>query len=129
MYRRFNLDDLFDSFWDGNRQVMWTSSITKQDENGTYEINQTKDGGYLFFEVPGFNKSNLKVEIEGGSLIIEGKRSYKLNGEEKSKTISKSFELGKIYDPSSIEATIEDGLLTVFIPNYKNQEKKRISLI
>ena len=129
MYRRFNLDDLFDSFFDGNRQVMWTSSITKQDENGTYEINQTNDGGYLFFEVPGFNKSNLKVEIEGGSLIIEGKRSYKLNGEEKTKTISKSFELGKIYDPTSIEATIEDGLLTVFIPNYKKQEKKRISLI
>jgi HSP20 family molecular chaperone IbpA len=129
MYRRFNLDDLFDSFFDGNRQVMWTSSITKQDENGTYEINQTNDGGYLFFEVPGFNKSNLKVEIEGGSLIIEGKRSYKLNGEEKTKTISKSFELGKVYDPTSIEATIEDGMLTVFIPNYKKQEKKRISLI
>lgn len=124
-----NLDDLFDNFFDGGKQIMWSSSITKQDQNGTYEINQTKDGGYLFFEVPGFNKNNLKVDVEDGSLLIEGKRTYKLNGEEKVKTISKSFDLGKIYDPSSIEATIEDGILTVFIPNYKKQEKKRISII
>jgi HSP20 family molecular chaperone IbpA len=129
MYRRMNLDDLFDNFFDGGKQIMWSSSITKQDQNGTYEINQTKDGGYLFFEVPGFNKNNLKVDVEDGSLLIEGKRTYKLNGEEKVKTISKSFDLGKIYDPSSIEATIEDGILTVFIPNYKKQEKKRISII
>jgi HSP20 family molecular chaperone IbpA len=28
-----------------------------------------------------------------------------------------------------VEATIEDGLLTVFVPNFKKQEKKRVSLL
>jgi len=97
------------------------------DEN--YEINYTKDGAYLFFEASGFNKSNLKVEMEDGNLFINGKRTYKLNGEEKQKTISKKFKIGENYDSSQIEATIEDGLLTVFVPNFKKQEKKRISLL
>jgi HSP20 family molecular chaperone IbpA len=100
---------------------------TADDEN--YEINHTKDGAYLFFEAAGFNKSNLKVEMESGIIHIEGKRVYKLNGEEKTKSISKQFKIGDTYNPTSIEATIEDGLLTVFVPNYKKQEKKRINLL
>ncbi len=36
----------------------------------------------------------LKAEIENGTLFIEGKRTYKLNGEEKTKSISKQFKIG-----------------------------------
>ena len=104
-----------------------TSVISSED--GNYEINHTEDGAYLFFEAPGFNKSNLKVEVEGGYLLIDGKRTYKLNGKEKTKTISKKFTIGDGYNPNTLEATIEDGLLTVFVPNYKKQEKKRVSLL
>jgi HSP20 family molecular chaperone IbpA len=67
--------------------------------------------------------------MENGNLYIEGKRTYKINGEEKTKSISKHFKIGEGYDPASLEATIEDGLLTVFVPNFKKQEKKRISIL
>ena len=67
--------------------------------------------------------------MEDGILHIEGKRTYKLNGEEKTKSISKEFKIGEGYKAESIEATIEDGLLTVFVPNYKKQEKRRISIL
>ena len=100
----------------------------KEDENN-YEVNQTKDGAYLLFEAPGFNKENLKVEIEDGVMTIDGKRKYKMNGEEISKSIHKQFKLGTDYNAELIEATIEDGLLTVFIPGFKKQEKKKISLL
>ena len=106
-----------------------TSILTKSEGEDNYEVNHTKDGAYLFFEAPGFNKDNLKVEMEDGVLVIEGKRNYKLNGEEKTRKISKEFKIGKEYDPTLVEATIEDGLLTVFVPNFKKQEKKRISLL
>ena len=106
-----------------------TSMVNKKLGEESYEINQTKDGVYLFFEAPGFNKTNLKVEMEDGLLYINGKRTYKLNGEEKTKTINKEFKVGDGYNASSIEATIEDGLLTVFVPNYKKQDKKRISIL
>ncbi len=131
IYGNSELNELFDTFFNNRgRNYNYTTTLVKNDSEGElYEINHTKDGAYLFFDVPGFNKSNLKVEMEGGVLHIEGKRTYKLNNEEKKKTVSKQFKIGDDYDASSIEATIEDGLLTVFVPNYKKQEKKRISLL
>lgn len=125
-------NDLFAHFFGGglNDANFLTSSITTKKENeDDYEINYTKDGAYLLFSVPGFNKTNLRAEIEDGTLHIVGKRTYKLTSGEKTKSINKKFKIGDEYNPSLIEATIEDGLLTVFVPNYKKQEKKRINLL
>ena len=122
------LDTIFNNRGRGNYN--YRTTILKNDsENESYEINQTKDGAYLFFEAPGFNKTNLTVEMDNGILFIDGKRTYKINGEEKRKTISKQFKIGENYNPESLEATIEDGLLTVFVPNFKKQEKKKINLL
>jgi HSP20 family molecular chaperone IbpA len=125
------LNRIFDNILYGSPNRVWVSSIEKQSNDGdlSYEINETKDGAYLFFEAPGFNKTNLQVEMENGVIYINGKRTYKLNSEEKVKTIKKEFRIGDGYNASSIEATIEDGLLTVFVPNYKKQDKKRINLL
>ena len=126
-----NFDNFLDGFFNnGFGKPTYTSMIVKNADSEPYEINYTKDGAYLFFEVPGFNKSNLKVEMEGGVLYIDGKRTYKLNGEDVDKTISQKFKIGQDYNPDNIEATIEDGILTVFVANYKKTEKKkRISLL
>jgi HSP20 family protein len=105
-----------------------TTKITTQGGDA-HEINYTKDGAYLFFDAPGFNKTNLKVEMENGVLLIEGERTYKVEGESKTKSISKQFNIGEGYNPESVEATIEDGLLTVFVPSFKKKEKKKISLL
>lgn len=127
MYGKSNFDKLFESFFNGEPMYRVSTNVVENDK--PYEINYTKDGAYLLYEVPGFNKGNLKVEMEDGYLFIEGKRTYKLNGQEMSKTVSNKFKLNSDYNSSSIEATIEDGILTVFIPNYKKTEKKRISLL
>lgn len=128
IYGSSNFERMIDSIL--NQSPMWSVknySPTK-DEND-HEINYTKDGAYLHLELPGFNKSNLKVEMENGYVYVEGKRQYKLNGEDVTKNISKKFQIGNGYKSESVEATIEDGILTVFVPNYKKQEKKRINLL
>lgn len=127
--RSRNYDDLFSRFFSEPVYAKTSYFLDNGKEEETYEVNHTKDGGYLFFNTPGFNKSNLKVELEDGVLHINGNRTYKLNGEEVEKTIDKKFTIGKEYDTSSIEATIEDGILTVFVPNFKKKEKKKISLL
>lgn len=126
-----DFDDIFESFFNnrGRSNYNFTTSVIKNANEEAYEVNYTKDGAYLFFDAPGFNKNNLKVEIEDGVILIEGNRKYKLNGDETSKVISKKFRLDNSYSHENIEATIEDGLLTIFIPNYKKQEKKKISLL
>ena len=126
MYYKFsNLDNELDRVFGEAFGLSKSSKIVEEN----YEINQTKDGAYLFFEAPGFNKTNLKVEMEDGMITINGKRTYEINKQEKVKTISKKFTVGTEYDDESIEATIEDGHLTVFVPNFKKKEKKKISLL
>ena len=133
MINNSEFNNILDTFFNnrGRNSYNYSTAILKNvDSEESYEINHTKDGAYLFFEAPGFNKTNLKVEMENGNLFIEGKRTYKINGEEKTRTISKQFKIGERYNPDSLEATIEDGLLTVFVPEFKKQEKKqRISLL
>jgi HSP20 family protein len=124
-----NANDLFDKFFGEIPTYPYYKKTTTSDTDDKYEVDYTNDGAYLFFEAPGFNKTNLKVEMEDGVLHIEGERTYKMKGESRTKSISKKFTIGDGYNPESVEATIEDGLLTVFVPNFKKQEKKRISIL
>jgi HSP20 family molecular chaperone IbpA len=90
-----DLNDIFDRVFGGSTNVHYKTSIIRNDDTeNNYEINHTKDGAYLFFDAPGFNKSTLKVEMENGNLYINGSRTYKLNGDEKVKTIKKEFRIG-----------------------------------
>ena len=123
-----NLDRLFDQFFNDNSGMYKTYKIVSANQNKTnddYEINVVKDGAYLHFEVPGFNKTNLDVLIEGSELVIEGSRKFKMNGEEKEKQLNRRVELHNLYDPTTVEATIEDGILTVYIPSFKKESQKK----
>ena len=120
-----SIDDLFNNFKAPNLNF-----TEQKSEKEPYEVNYTKDGAYLIFEVPGFNKTNLKVEVEDGTLYVEGTRTYKRDKEDVTNSIKQSFKIGRDYDPSNIEATIEDGILSVFVHSYKKSDKKkRISLL
>jgi HSP20 family protein len=130
IYRTTNFNDLVNKFFnDTPTYQYYKKTALKDTDNENYEIDYTKDGAYLFFDAPGFNKTNLNVEMENGVLHIEGERTYKMDGETKSKSILKQFNIGEGFNPESVEATIEDGLLTVFVPNFKKQEKKRVSIL
>ena len=129
IYTNRTFNEFFDKFFNEAPTYQYYKKTETKNTDEKYEIDYTKDGAYLFFEAPGFNKSNLKVEMENGVLHIVGERTYKMEGETKSKSILKQFNIGEGFNPESVEATIEDGLLTVFVPNFKKQEKKRVSLL
>ena len=129
IYTNRTFNEFFDKFFNEAPTYQYYKKTETKNTDEKYEIDYTKDGAYLFFEAPGFNKSNLKVEMENGVLHIVGERTYKMEGETKSKSILKQFNIGEGFNPESVEATIEDGLLTVFVPNFKKQEKKRVSIL
>jgi HSP20 family molecular chaperone IbpA len=132
IYGNTNFNDLLESFFQSRMSSpLYLTQVKSNSEikNDDYEINYTKDGAYLLYELPGFNKSNLKVELDGEYIIIEGKRTYKMNGEEITKKINQKFKVGSNFNASSVEATIDDGILSIFVPNMKKEEKKRISIL
>jgi len=123
----FNKVSLFNPHWvDLADQIFESSNKFNLD----YDVHKTEDGTYHIFEVPGFNKTNLKVEVDGTKLLIDGKRVTKTSSGEKTKTFTRNYELGNRIDTSKLEATIEDGILTIFIPTQIEKEtKKKISLL
>lgn len=130
IYSNYDLNKFLDNFFNNSTSQNFRSTILKsklEDEN--YEVNYTNDGAYLILEVPGFNKTNLKVELENGFVFIEGKRILKMNGDDIERTVNKKFQIGDGYKAESMEATIEDGLLTLFVPNMKKQQKKKINIM
>lgn len=127
-----DLNKLFDKFfsspttyYSSTYRLVPIDDETEHVKDEDYEINHVKDGAYLHFEVPGFNKENLEITVEGTELVLEGKRTYKLNGTEKEKKLSKRVKLNNNYNPSTIEATILDGILTVYIPKYSKETEKK----
>lgn len=127
-----DLNKLFDKFfsspttyYSSTYRLVPIDDETEHVKDENYEINHVKDGAYLHFEVPGFNKENLEITVEGTELVLEGKRTYKLNGTEKEKKLSKRVKLNNNYNPSTIEATILDGILTVYIPKYSKETEKK----
>jgi len=127
-----DFNELINKFFD-SKPVYYSSTyrlvpVDKETEyvkDEDYEINHVKDGAYLHFEVPGFNKENLEITVEGDELVLEGTRKYKLNNTEKEKQINKRIKLNNNYNSSTLEATISDGILTVYIPKYTKEAEKR----
>lgn len=130
MIYRNSFDRLFDSIFNESYPNDYRTTYSYKLLSGDdvkCDMNIEKDGAYLFFEVPGFNKSNLSVSVEGSKLKIEGRRKIKIDGKESEKVISKGFDFGEVVDSSMIEATVEDGILTLYVPNYnkKNHQKPK----
>ena len=75
---------------------------------------------FMEFEVPGFDKKEIKMSVEGQILEIlaenevrEFTRKYKIND---------SFDVGKTI------AELKNGILTLEIPKYENKKAKQIEI-
>lgn len=92
-----------------------------------YDIETTKDGAYVSFDVPGYTKDNLEIVLENKEINIIGKRTYNKKGD--TKTIKHRFKLGNYQiNEANIEATVSNGILTLFLPNYVETGKKTINI-
>jgi HSP20 family protein len=90
----------------------------------TADISETDTEYLIRAELPAVQKEDIKVQIEGGAIKIEGERKY-----EKQEKIEKyhrmerfqgkfarSFALPENVDQSGIRAQNKDGVLTVHLP-------------
>lgn len=122
--RKDFFDEMFrgsdlDSFWDRKESKFMRTDI------------QEKDGNYILeIDVPGYDKENIKIELENGYLMItaqsnksreENKEGY-LHQERFVGTCSRSYYVGKNVKQEDIKANFKNGILKVTFPK-KQQEK------
>ncbi len=96
------------------------------------DIFETKEGYLLEAEMPGVGKDGLEVLLEGNELTIVGRRRTGVEGsdlvyrESSPRDFRRTFVLDLSIDASKINATIEQGVLTVLLPKAEKVKPRRI---
>ena len=100
------------------------------------DVKETDEGYEVDVDLPGFNKDEIKLELNNGYLTISTEKS--LNKENKGKmlrqeryvgTMQRSFYVGGSITEEDIKAKYENGVLSLMIPKKearKDPEKKQI---
>ena len=92
--------------------------IRQRDHHFSYSIESNDESLTLSVDVPGIKKDDLKVSITGHIINISGTRA----GKER----TQQYSISKMYDPSTVDAKHEDGVLTL---RFKCSEKVKLRQI
>jgi len=86
-------------------------------------------------EVPGLSKDELNIKIQGNYLELNGSRKseipegYKSHRVERGAfTFTRSFTLPSEVDPEKAEASLKDGILTLYLPKAEAAKPKQITV-
>jgi len=118
--------DLFDDFFDDNFFNKKEKNFMKTD------IKEKKDKYIIEMDLPGFEKENIKIELNNGYLTITGKQENNIDEEEEKYVhkerfygeCTRSFFVGDNIQEEDIDAEFKNGILKIDIP--KKEEQKEI---
>jgi len=97
-------------------------------------IFETKDGYVLEAEMPGVNKEGLEITLEGNQITIVGHRqTEQANGnllfrERHLADYRRVFELDPAVDTSKVSAKMDQGVLTLTLPNSERVKPRKINV-
>ena len=126
--------DLFDDFFDDNFFNKKEKNLMKTD------IKEKKDKYVIEMDLPGFEKENIKLELNNGYLTISGKQENKIDEEEEKYVhkerfygeCTRSFYVGDNIKEEDINAEFKNGILKIDIPKKQEQieqnETKQIEI-
>jgi HSP20 family protein len=88
------------------------------------------------FDIPGVNKDDIKIHLEGNQLTVSAERKEEKRSDEKKTRYSeisygsymRTFSLPAPVDEKKIEAKLDNGVLTVKIPKAQASKAKQIEI-
>ncbi len=100
------------------------------------DVTETEDAYQIAAEVPGVKSDDLTVELHEGVLTLRGeKKSEREETKEKARLLertygafSRSFALPKDADPDRIDASFEEGVLTVRIAKQPEAKPRTVAI-
>lgn len=129
------LSTLFDDFFGSNA----FESIDRQ-VNGTHwpkvDIEEAENGYTIRADLPGLDRSDVKITVENGTLRLEGEKkedSKKEKGkyyhlERSYGKFSRSFALNDEIDAQNITAAMNNGVLVLSLPKSEQSKPKSIEV-
>ena len=97
----------------------------------------TDDGVTVAMDVPGIPADKLDIELENDVLTVRGERPTPYSdemrgavrrGERSFGQFERSLRVPRGLDPESIQATLRDGVLTLYLPKPPSQQPRKIEV-
>ena len=100
------------------------------------DIVESEEAFVATADLPGLSKEDIEVALEDNVLTVSGERSYAKNGDEASfrrverayGTFRRSFTLPSIVDAAKVDASFENGVLTLTLPKAETAKSRKISV-
>jgi HSP20 family protein len=97
------------------------------------DIAESKAAFEISVAAPGMKKSDFNIDMKDGSITISGERKFEEKKDEKNYhavetqygSFSRSFHLPDNIKEDKIEASYQDGILSIVIPKDEQKELKR----
>ncbi len=113
------------------------SNLTSFDFTPACDVEETDTHWVLRFDLPGMSKDDIEVRIDDNVLTVSGERKKETERKESGRVyyersyggFSRSFTLPEAVDPSSVEASYENGVLTVCVPRSSSKTSGKVKIV
>lgn len=127
------MDRLFEGFFpvkNGNETLdnaVWSPRADLSETDAAYSIH---------LDLPGLKKDDVEISFHDGTLTITGERRHEEQEEERTFVrversygrFRRAFSLPQAANVDGIEATFEDGVLSIVVPKAEEVKPRRISI-
>ncbi|KAL3834629.1 hypothetical protein ACJIZ3_009365 [Penstemon smallii] len=92
-----------------------------------WDAKDATDGLHLRMDMPGLGKEDVKVSMEQNTLIIKGEGKKEFEDDESGRRYASRIELPeRLYKTNAIKAEMKNGVLKVFLPKIKEEERSDV---
>jgi HSP20 family protein len=125
------VDSLFDRFFDrtgdDGSSAVWAPQT---------DLVETDENFQLRLDVPGMSKEDIDISLQNGTLTVSGERTSERTDEGEDYvrverafgTFHRTFTLPDAVDHDNIEATYEDGVLSIHVPKTEESTRRQIEI-
>lgn len=97
-------------------------------------VHETDDAFLFTLEMPGLNRENVEINLEGDTLVIKGEKSEQsedeglVRREYQAARFERTFSVGNEIDRDKVKAKMENGILTVTLPKSAERVGRKIDV-
>jgi len=125
------VDSIFDRFFgrsgDRDTSAVWAPST---------DLTETDDAFELRMDVPGLSKEDITINLQNNTLTVSGERAREQKHDDEDRvrvervfgTFHRTFTLPDAVDADNIEATYDDGVLTITVPKTEESTRRQIEI-
>ncbi len=113
---------------------LFLDDVFKEQNKMSCDVYEKDNKFFIEVDMPGFNKEDISIEINKGTLSITAEKKYEEKEEDKKYLCrertyygkyQRSFYLGDI-EENQIDASFNNGILNISVPKKQQENNKRI---